>query len=96
MQVARNTTAYLTVLLHTHDKRTTNLPQTLHVPKEVFVQEHRLPPKSWDYLVPVSESFSIMKEPLPWVIPKEFGRGLDGGPHQHVAGIPARALTESY
>ena len=93
VQVARNATAYLTILLHKDDKQSTNLPKTLLAPKEVFVREHRLPPRSWDYLVPVSESFSVVKEPLPWTVPKEFGRGLDGDPYHHVADIPAKGFN---
>jgi hypothetical protein len=92
-QVAKNTIAYLTISLYRDSKQDVNLPRVLLPPKEAFARENRLTPRSWDYLVPASEGFSIVKEPLPWTMPREFGKGRDGDSYHYLADIPARGFN---
>ncbi|RLE48409.1 MAG: hypothetical protein DRJ18_02085 [Candidatus Methanomethylicota archaeon] len=93
-RAARNSVAYLTISLYKDGTHHTRLPRKMLPPKSTFATvENRLVPKSWDYLVPEHDDFSIVKEALPWATPKEFGRGLDGDPYQHVTDIPAKGFN---
>ena len=40
------------------------------------------------------EDFVIDIEPLPWSIPKEFDKGLEGDPYYHVADIPSKGFNK--
>jgi len=99
-QVARNATAYLTIALYKDDERAVDLPGELLPSKEWIQVPTSLGsislevPKSWDYLVPKSNNFRIVKEPLPWAVPKQFGKGLDGDAYQHVTDIPASGINK--
>ena len=64
----------------------------IKVPAPQGSESHEVP-KSWDYLVPKSDSFRIVKEPLPWTVSKEFGKGFDGDAYHHVTDIPANGFN---
>ena len=65
-RAARNSVAYLTTSLYKDGTHHTRLPRKILPPKSVFATiENHLVLKSWDYLVPEHDDFSIVKEALP-------------------------------
>lgn len=97
---AKNCVPYLTVTL-CHDKECRKeLPKVLMPFKKAFEErackndeQAQNKSKSWDYLVSECENAIIKMEALPWALPKEFGRGLDGDPYNHVADIPSKGFN---
>lgn len=90
---ARDCTPYLTVTLYRDCKGSTSLPKDLTISKPSGRGDLEVKTR-WDYLVPVSDtSFSIVKEALPWSIPKTFGSGLGGYSYCYVADIPAKGYN---